>query len=168
MHFMSQAVMCVYPAASYHSSSSKMPPPPFPPPSSPLGLIAKRSNENREGIDLRVRGQDLGETLRPDAIALQVGITQHHHEVLVSFLSRQLLDAGVRSFQGVVAAHAELSVGVHGLQSNRKFTNGGRHPVKPAAKELLNSSSVTHTCVNTLILFPVCEYLHLLDLNVCL
>lgn len=82
----------------------------------PFSLISKGSNEDGEGIDLRVRGQDLGKAFRPDAVAFQVGIAEHHHKMLVSLLSCQFLNAGVSALQSVVTAHAELSVGMHGLR----------------------------------------------------
>lgn len=86
------------------------------PASSPLSLIAEGTDEDGEGVDLRIGRQDSGEVLGRDAVALQVGVAQHHHKVLVGLFSCQLLDAGVGTLQRVVAAHAELSVGVHSLQ----------------------------------------------------
>ena len=95
---------------------------PFPT-SSPFCLITEGADEDGEGVDLRVRCEDPGESLRPDAVAFQVCVAQNHHEVLVGLVPRQLLDAGLGGLQGVITAHAELSVGMHGLQGEADGTD---------------------------------------------
>lgn len=86
------------------------------PPPVPFSLVAEGTNEDGKGVDLGVGGQDPGKALGANPVALQVSIAEHHHKVLVGLLPGQLPDAGVGGLQRVVATHAELRVGVHGLQ----------------------------------------------------
>lgn len=91
----------------------------------PFSLVTEGSYEDGKGVDLWVRGQDPGKALGTDPVALQVGVAEHHHKVLVGLFPGQLPDAGIRGLQRVVAAHAELRVGVHVLQGERGG-GGGR------------------------------------------
>lgn len=97
-----------------------------PDPAVPFSLVAEGTNKDGKGVDLGVRGEDPGKALGADPVALQVGVAEHHHKVLVGLFPRQRPDAGVGGLQRVVAAHAELRVGVHGLQEGRGKRKGQR------------------------------------------
>lgn len=83
---------------------------------SPVGLVAQRADEDGKGVDLGVGGQGAGKAFGRDAVALQVGVAQHHHKALVSILACQLPDASLSALQGVVSTHTKLRVGMHVLE----------------------------------------------------
>lgn len=105
------------------------------PPPVPFSLVAEGSNEDGKGVDLGVRGQDPGKALGANPVALQVGVAEHHHKVLVGLLPRQRPDAGVGGLQRVVAAHAELRVGVHGLEEGEEPEEAAESELQPGFNE---------------------------------
>ena len=81
----------------------------------PASLVPDGADEEGIGVDVLVLLHNAGQRLGADPVPVQVSIAQDDHEVLVRLFLRDVHDGGLGGFHRVVAAQAELSVGMQVL-----------------------------------------------------